>query len=895
MKLCRVLLIAVVCVLGTVALLAGSADAANYYVATNGSNSNSGTLDRPFLTIQQAANVAQPGDNVFVRGGTYRETVTMAHSGTSSAPITFQPYSGEQVTVSGLDKVGSNWSTYSGSIYSATVPGGVSQVFVGGRMMTEARWPNNGYNNPLHAAFSSIGPASTIYPTPAVSTLNDPNLGNPSNGFWTGASIGMAAGSEWTFTGPTRVISQSGNNLNFDAGATDVLGPAYTPTAGNPYYLYRSLAALDAPKEWHYDSANSRLYLQAPGGANPNSQAIEIRKRQLGFDVGSQSYINVTGFRLQAAGVNIAGNHNTIDNVQILHPTPFVDGDGYHPPAGVQIDGNYNTVTHSEIGYSWGSGMMLRGANNTINNNIIHDVDWSGQFGGFVKIDDQGANTGGNNSVTNNTMYNAGRDGVTVCNSAANTQIQHNDISRYGFLTRDLGGIYTVSATAPGSVIAYNRVHDNHVNNLSPMNMGIYLDYDTTGFTVHNNLVSNVKYGITLNAPGTDLNVYNNTLWGVDAAMTTMVAPGIELTNVKTYNNLSNQGPWYGNDIQKNRAQTADQFTNSAAGDYTLTANNTFAGKRAVNYGMTDATHPTDPYLGSAPDAGAFESGVTPWTAGANWKAWTAGNQTAAALAAAMYVTQSGTRVNTGSLMVGNTTGTSANNRSFLKFDLSGIVSTTVASAVLRIYENTLPTSDMGSVTLNRVTSAWTNANVSYNQSVDTVAAITGFYDASNLDLYTDIDIAAWVQGWLNDSSTNYGLRLSGSEGVVGTAKYFDGFYGVTAPQLLVTIAWPGDANLDGMVDFADLGMLLTNYNHAGNWTTGDFNHDGQVDFADLGILLTNYNRSFTSNVLPAYDGLDADAIRALSLAGVTVVPEPGTFGLLAIGLLAYALRKRGR
>ena len=166
------------------------------------------------------------------------------------------------------------------------------------------------------------------------------------------------------------------------------------------------------------------------------------------------------------------------------------------------------------------------------------------------------------------------------------------------------------------------------------------------------------------------------------------------LTNVNTINNLSNQNSWVGTNTSHNRYQTVDQFTNSAAGDYTLTANSSGSNqgatyKRAVNYGVA-IPGITDGYTGSAPDAGAFESGVTPWTAGANWNAWTAGNQAAAPLAAALYVTQSGTRVTTGSLMVGNTTSTSANSRSFLKFDLSGIVSTTIQSAVLRIYENTL-------------------------------------------------------------------------------------------------------------------------------------------------------------------------------------------------------------
>ena len=46
--------------------------------------------------------------------------------------------------------------------------------------------------------------------------------------------------------------------------------------------------------------------------------------------------------------------------------------------------------------------------------------------------------------------------------------------------------------------------------------------------------------------------------------------------------------------------------------------------------------------------------------------------------------------------MVGNTSSTSANNRSFLQFDLSGVVATTIQSAILRIYENTAPTSAAG-------------------------------------------------------------------------------------------------------------------------------------------------------------------------------------------------------
>src|SRR5688500_14022654 len=63
-----------------------------YYVSTQGDDTNAGSLDHPFRTIRRAADFASPGDTVLIRGGTYRETVRPARSGTSSEPIVFKPY-----------------------------------------------------------------------------------------------------------------------------------------------------------------------------------------------------------------------------------------------------------------------------------------------------------------------------------------------------------------------------------------------------------------------------------------------------------------------------------------------------------------------------------------------------------------------------------------------------------------------------------------------------------------------------------------------------------------------------------------------------------------------------------------------------------------------------------
>ncbi|MGC4070861.1 MAG: right-handed parallel beta-helix repeat-containing protein [Polyangiaceae bacterium] len=86
--------------------LASAADAfaAEYYVATTGSDSNAGTLDKPFATLQKAANIVAAGDTVWIRGGTYGIVtpatggagISITKSGTSDKNrIKFWAYPGE--------------------------------------------------------------------------------------------------------------------------------------------------------------------------------------------------------------------------------------------------------------------------------------------------------------------------------------------------------------------------------------------------------------------------------------------------------------------------------------------------------------------------------------------------------------------------------------------------------------------------------------------------------------------------------------------------------------------------------------------------------------------------------------------------------------------------------
>ena len=117
---------------------------------------NSGTSSQPFATIQKAADVAHAGDIVNIRTGTYRETVIPANSGSPDKPIVFQPDGDADVTISGADIADGGWTVHEGSIYKKTISLSkaynenmtgnsilmANQVFIDGKMMIEARWPN---------------------------------------------------------------------------------------------------------------------------------------------------------------------------------------------------------------------------------------------------------------------------------------------------------------------------------------------------------------------------------------------------------------------------------------------------------------------------------------------------------------------------------------------------------------------------------------------------------------------------------------------------------------------------------------------------------------------------------------------------------------------------------
>lgn len=107
------------------------ANAATYYIATTGNNSNPGTITQPFGTWQYAFNKLSAGDILYVRGGTYTGMLGVSGSrsfgvrvqginGTSGSHITVSAYPGEVPILDGASLTSTTGSNVGIELYDCS-------------------------------------------------------------------------------------------------------------------------------------------------------------------------------------------------------------------------------------------------------------------------------------------------------------------------------------------------------------------------------------------------------------------------------------------------------------------------------------------------------------------------------------------------------------------------------------------------------------------------------------------------------------------------------------------------------------------------------------------------------------------------------------------------------
>ena len=107
-------------IFSAIAVCALNAGAAEFFVSPKGDDAADGSAEKPWRTIQRAADVAAAGDVVTIRGGVYREWVKPANAGREGAPITYRAAKGEKVVVTGTDPV-TGWTRRPDGLWTAKV------------------------------------------------------------------------------------------------------------------------------------------------------------------------------------------------------------------------------------------------------------------------------------------------------------------------------------------------------------------------------------------------------------------------------------------------------------------------------------------------------------------------------------------------------------------------------------------------------------------------------------------------------------------------------------------------------------------------------------------------------------------------------------------------------
>ena len=241
------------------AILAPRAWTAEFFIAPGGDDSQAGTKDKPFATLEHARDAARRsvGATVYLRGGTYLLDKSLILTPEDSG-VTFQAYPGETPILSGGRAI-SGWRPMAGSasIWCASIPKGwrFHYLFVNGKRAQRSRLINNDHWRQWPKDHQPGSPAKEGQLV--TFTKNQAALaGLPSNGDVEMVCIMAQYGVMGN--GVLTDINPAAGTARWNSAQINLRG-SRTPTERG-YNLENALKFIDEPGEWAVDSASGMVY-----------------------------------------------------------------------------------------------------------------------------------------------------------------------------------------------------------------------------------------------------------------------------------------------------------------------------------------------------------------------------------------------------------------------------------------------------------------------------------------------------------------------------------------------------------------------------------------------------------------------------------------------------------
>ena len=294
-----------------------------FYVSTTGNDKNVGSKDQPFATWERARRAVRlvPKSKqifVFFRKGTYylENTVVLGHddSGTKTHPVTYAAYPGENVIISGAEKLTQlKWKPWKNGIYEAEVitKKDFDQVFVNGFRKPRARFPNYDYENPLrsgkgylHVTAGSNARYDTWLSYDSV-LFSKKNWSNPTTGIVHAFQSNNWGNMQYQISGISRsqnkiLLGKGGWQLQRNGGIGEARGES------SPFFVENIFEELDQPGEWYFDRLTKKLFYYPLPEESLSQITVEVAVLKdlvqiIGTKDSPVSFVNLKGLKFKHA------------------------------------------------------------------------------------------------------------------------------------------------------------------------------------------------------------------------------------------------------------------------------------------------------------------------------------------------------------------------------------------------------------------------------------------------------------------------------------------------------------------------------------------------------------------------------------------------------------------
>jgi hypothetical protein len=496
---------------------------ATFYVAPDGADANPGTRDRPLATLTRARDAIRElrtrgglpagGIAVLVRGGRYRATGTLElaaeDSGTDQSPVVYAACPAEKpvfsggVTVKGFtlvkaaDTLARLPEEARGKVWQADLKAqgirdygrlgprgfGLSgypcrpwvDLYVDGRPMTLARWPNTGFVSVGEVYAGKRDSAESGKPGVFEYEGDRPARWRQANDLWMFGYWGYL----WEARG-VKVASVEPEKRRIATAQPS----AYGFFKGQPYYYFNLLEEIDSPGEWYLDREAGTLYLYPP--SDLAKATVELAMLEAPFlKLTGVSHVIVRGLTFEcgrADGAVIAGGrHNLLAGCTFRRlgaSGVILDGGTEHGVLGCDI----HTLGAGGIHAKGGDLKTLTPGGHFIENNHVYDFTRVDRvYGPAVNLDGVG------NRVAHNLFHDSPHQGMRV--EGYGHVIEYNEVHSVVYESDDQGGVDMYGNPAyRGNVFRFNFWHHVGSGQRVAGQSGIRLDDMISGVLMYGNV-----------------------------------------------------------------------------------------------------------------------------------------------------------------------------------------------------------------------------------------------------------------------------------------------------------------------------------------------------------------------------------------------------------------------